>query len=205
MPRIRRIGLLPGSFNPPHLGHIDLALQARHHAGLEACFFHINSINAAKQADLIPWGQRQQLLGLLLGGERLFILGPDSSADNQCGKQVPQEAIFLPLIKRLVVSLGSPCEVWLVRGSDNFRDREGAEPQYPPGLCDIPHVIGLRSADHRDYDYSLLTRKIIVNTKPISSSEIRRILFEGGTVTHLISRAAEEYIISNHLYGAPGY
>jgi nicotinic acid mononucleotide adenylyltransferase len=56
--RIRRIGLLPGSFDPPHLGHVDLALQSRHSAGLDGCFFYINSINAAKQADLIPWQQR---------------------------------------------------------------------------------------------------------------------------------------------------
>jgi len=199
--RIRRIGLLPGSFNPPHLGHVDLALQSCDSAGLDGCFYYINSINAAKQADLIPWQQRRQLLELVLGGQSRFILGPDYFADDCRGARVPQETIFLALVKKLTSTFGRCHEVWLVRGSDNFRPPRGDQFPYPPGLCDIPHVIGLRSNDHRYYDYTILKRKLFVDTRSISSSEVREILLQGGSVTHLINRAAEEYIIANELFG----
>jgi Cytidylyltransferase-like len=162
---IRRIGLRPGSFNPAHLGHIDLALQACHRVKLDACYFYINSINAAKQVELIPWRQRQELLELLLDDGRQVILGPDYFADNHGGVLVPQEAIFFPLIEKLTVCYGQPSEVWLVRRSDNFRPRQGDELPYPLSLCRIPHITGCGCDDHREYDYSQILRKIFVKTR----------------------------------------
>lgn len=199
--RLRRIGLLPGSFNPPHLGHIHLAALASRIASLDACFFYVNSINAAKQAELIPAWQREDLLRLILQDRCDSVIGSAYFPDKCAGMLVAQEIIFLPLIEKLSASYDSPPEVWLIRGSDNFRPLDDGGLPYPAELCGIPHVIGIREDSHWHYDYSALARKIFVRTCAVSSSDIRRTLQHHGPVDHLIDRRARDYILAHGLFG----
>lgn len=79
------------------------------------CYFYINSINARKQAELIPWPQRQDLLKLLLEGADHRILTADRFAAHLPPEGISKETVFLPMVEKLAAGFGRS-EVWLVRG-----------------------------------------------------------------------------------------
>ena len=67
---LKRIGILGGSFNPIHLGHIALARQLRQLAGLDEVWLMVSPQNPLKEsATLMDDRLRYQLTRLALHGE----------------------------------------------------------------------------------------------------------------------------------------
>lgn len=59
MPAKRRVGLLGGSFNPAHAGHLHISLEALKRLGLDEIWWLVSPKNPLKQsADLAPYTQR---------------------------------------------------------------------------------------------------------------------------------------------------
>jgi nicotinic acid mononucleotide adenylyltransferase len=195
---VERIGLLPGSFNPPHFGHIELGRRAIEAAALEVCLFYVNSINREKRGELVLQLHRCRLLKLLLD-RQMGIVDPEFFSDNPDGAFQPQEAVFLALIEKLRPLLSGTAEIWLVRGSDNFRPLHENGYAYPPELSAFPHVIGVREDRHGAYDYSALRRKVFVRTRRLSSSEVRGALRRRDRVARLIGPSAERYLVAHRL------
>jgi cytidyltransferase-like protein len=195
-----RIGLVPGSFNPPHAGHAELAEQAAEYAQLDTCVFYVNSICQRKRREFVSQRDRVRLLEGLLKDTRFHVISPDFFPDNPGGEFLPQEQVFLPLIAKLVEALGSTPEVWLVRGSDNFRPACKGGYRYPNELRAYPHVIGLRSREDDGYDYSQVEEKLFVRTTSISSTEVRADLRSHDGETTLLSADLASYIASHHLF-----
>ena len=55
----RRIGILGGSFNPAHRGHLDLSLAAIHRLGLDQVWWMVSPQNPLKPADgMAPFAER---------------------------------------------------------------------------------------------------------------------------------------------------
>lgn len=64
-----RLGLLGGSFNPPHVGHLRLAIEVREALGLD----RVDLVPAAVQplkhgGDMLPFERRTRLLDLAVAG-----------------------------------------------------------------------------------------------------------------------------------------
>ncbi len=57
-----RIGLLGGSFNPPHEGHVNLCVQAKKYLGLDVIWWLVSTANPFKDAaTLAPFQLRYRL------------------------------------------------------------------------------------------------------------------------------------------------
>ena len=55
----RRIGILGGSFNPAHQGHLDISLAAIHRLGLDQVWWLVSPQNPLKAADgMAPFAER---------------------------------------------------------------------------------------------------------------------------------------------------
>ena len=68
---MKKIGLLGGSFNPIHVGHVELARQLRELAGLDEVWLMVSPQNPLKQGatDLLDDQLRYQMVRLALHGE----------------------------------------------------------------------------------------------------------------------------------------
>ncbi len=107
-----RIGLLGGSFNPAHEGHLHVARQAMVHAGLDQLWLMVSPGNPLKpQAGMAPFAARLAAAGKIADGRRIIAtdiearLGTRYTADTmrQLKRRFPRAEF-----------------VWLM-GADNLR------------------------------------------------------------------------------------
>jgi len=194
----RRIGLLGGSFNPPHLAHLALGQAARAHLGLDELRWLPAGAPWQKPAVALADGaHRAAMLRLLLAGEpgsvvderELRRAGPTYTLDTVCELQAEQAA---------------DTEWVLVIGQDQFNRfdtwhgwqalaarvtlavaaRAGQAPQIPAALAAQPHRWVLLPLARHD----------------ISASDIRARLGRGEPVDSLVGPAVAGYIARHHLY-----
>jgi nicotinate-nucleotide adenylyltransferase len=83
------IGLLGGSFNPPHRAHRDISLQALQHLGLDEVWWLVSPQNPLKAVDgMAPLAERLRLARLMVNHPRLrpsaleALLGTRRTADS---------------------------------------------------------------------------------------------------------------------------
>jgi nicotinate-nucleotide adenylyltransferase len=172
-----RVGLLPGSFDPPHHGHIALARQARDAAQLDLVLFYPNSFNPDKPA-LAALHHRRAMLEMTIDTS-FMALTPSQFSDRP---QVIGEYDFLPLIEALPRFVGCACEVVMIRGSDYFSPT--MIDRYPSALAQLQHVIGVRDPLHWRFDYGLLPAATLIECTPMSSTEVKQRLLDHPSPAH---------------------
>ncbi|MFA7676721.1 MAG: adenylyltransferase/cytidyltransferase family protein, partial [Candidatus Omnitrophota bacterium] len=67
-----KIGILGGSFNPPHIGHLILAQEALEAAGLDKVFFIPSNISPHKNNNLVDALKRFKMVQLMISGDKHF-------------------------------------------------------------------------------------------------------------------------------------
>lgn len=119
--RPRRIGLLGGSFDPPHLGHLHVARVARERFGLDRLVCMPAARSPYKPGrEPASGADRLAMLELLLAGEP----GCETS-DLELRRGGPSYTI--DTVRALPAALGEPedCEIYLLLGSDNLAGLAG--------------------------------------------------------------------------------
>lgn len=77
-----RIGILGGSFNPPHMGHVHISEVAMKRLGLDCIWWLVTPGNPfKKKADTLPYETRIQLCRDLIDNPRLIV----SNLEQQTG------------------------------------------------------------------------------------------------------------------------
>lgn len=112
---MERIGLLGGTFDPPHLGHLWLAEAARQILKLDKVLFLPAGQPPHKSNDPVTAvHHRQQMTALAIGDNDHFLLDM-TDAERPSPHYT---STLLPLIKQSYPE----SELWLVIGSDSLRD-----------------------------------------------------------------------------------
>lgn len=108
----RRIGLLGGSFNPPHQGHLQIAQRAKSILKLTEIWWLISPQNPLKSArGLAPMAQRQQWCQQIFGADRqMKALGIEADLGTNYSAHT---------VKKLKQRYPRDRFVWII-GADNF-------------------------------------------------------------------------------------
>ena len=222
-----RIGVLGGTFNPVHAGHLHLARAARRAFSLSRVHFVVACAPPHKRpGDLIPLMHRYAMVSLALAGEKEFVpslveLGPKASgfAIDALGKLARQAG---RTGERLYFIAGgdSLAEVHSWRESRKllesydfiFVTRPGTGTLELPRL--LPPGVLRKVRDWRGLGPVSLRRRIgaepggesriyIVDAKApdISSSRIRELVRRGKTPGRMVPAGVREYIRKLELYG----
>ena len=199
-----KIGILGGSFNPVHLGHLILAEQIREAAGLGKVLFIPASCPPHKPgAELAAAEHRIEMVRLAIEGNPFF---------EASDVELRRGGVSYTIDTILALRREHP--------GDDFHFIIGADsvPELPTWCrtCELvdlcTFLIGSRPG--HDIAWNLLTqalpartiellRKNVISTIPIgiSSSAIRLRIRENRSIRYLVPREVEEYIGRNKLYG----
>lgn len=189
-----RLGILGGTFDPIHLGHLILADEAIERLGLNRVIFVPAYIPPHKKRKNISTAvDRLKMVELAIKGNKRF--GLSTFEINAKGK-----SYTIDTLKHFQKIYGSACKFFFITGSDSLK-----------GLYkwkDIEGVLRLSNfvvAKRPGYDIKgseFANRVIEMNMTPvgISSSGIRAKAAKGLSVRYLLPHSVFEYIKTHELY-----
>jgi nicotinate-nucleotide adenylyltransferase len=198
---LARIGILGGSFNPPHLAHLVCASEAAAQLGLDGVLLTPAGSPPHKDVERDPGPhERLELCRLAVGGdERLGVCdlevlraGPSYTVDTlqELHARTPED--HLTLIVGGDIALGLPS--W-------------HEPEAVLGLARL--AVAERSGGCRSEVAALLSERFADSPPPaffdmprldISSSQIRRRIADGRPIRYLVPDPVAEHIARRKLY-----
>lgn len=187
------IGLLGGSFNPVHIGHMMLASYLQQYAGFDEVWLMLSPLNPLKinTADLIPDITRLKMLDIALEGAKGLKV-------NDIELSMPRPSYTINTLKYL--SKRYPQHSFkLIIGSDNWKifsqwkDSETI-------LSDYGVIVYPRPGYPVGTLYDDGVEVIKAPTCDISSTFIRKSIARGKDMTYFLPAGVFEFIKKNHLY-----
>ncbi len=218
-----KLGLLGGSFNPIHNGHLTVARLVRDQLRLDQVLFIPSGDPPHKQdGSLAPATDRYEMVRLALTGTPSF--HPSDIELQRSGK-----SYSIDTIRELQRQFGSSTELYFLIGLDAFLDLpHWKEPMEllracwfvvvpRPGqsfrsLANMPLLPALDTQDLmlldagtlRQLDIALPSRRGIICLPippcSISASEIRQRIRQRTTQANMLPPPVESYILQHHLY-----
>jgi nicotinate-nucleotide adenylyltransferase len=213
----RSVGILGGTFNPPHLGHLALARYAREELALERVLLMPAHIPPHKSAERDPGAQhRLNMCRLAADGEpgvsvcslEIDRPGPSYTVDTLSAIHASHPDAELTFIvgadiARTLPAWRDPAKVLeLARVAVGARtgasDREVLETV--ASLSRSPETSGVPRSDPGGGEVRFLRMPIV----EVSSSIVRERVARGENVEQLVGPAVARYISEHGLYGARG-
>ena len=202
-----KIGIMGGTFNPIHNGHILLAQAAYDYCGLDKVWFMPSGVSYLKeQNEILPAEHRLQMVRLAV----------EKFAHFACSDiEIKREGNTYTVDTLRELSLLHPdCTFYFIMGADSFMALETwREPQEIAKLCTIVTVVRddvdnkalslQKEKFEKHWDASVVL--VPFNKTDISSSEIRRNLQQGLCVTGQIPVEVEDYIKRENLYSSDAF
>jgi len=218
---INRVGLLGGTFNPVHLGHIDFGLKIKEAFKLDLIRYILSAKPPHKDIDTITDSNlRLQMLDIALENQDGLI-----SCDIELKREKPSYTI--DTIKELKENFPTE-EHYFIIGSDSFLKIETWK-NYIDLLKMISFIVVFRKESHREkvinllekidikYDDSWFNGKKIakrkINDKKVffysyhsdklsfSSTIVREKIKNGENIKYLVNPDVIDIIKGNNLYG----
>jgi nicotinate-nucleotide adenylyltransferase len=197
---MRRVGILGGTFDPPHLGHLVLAEYAQEALDLEQVLFVPAADPPHKRGAVrTPIDWRLPMLQLAIGDHPRFAI---SRIDID--RPGPHYAVDMI---RLLHDAMPDADIYFLMGSDSFHDLPGWD--RPSELIEACRIVVLdrpgRAWSPTMHAATLprLAERTVTITYPrlgISSTEVSRRLNAGLSVRYLVPAAVLEYIEQHGLY-----
>jgi nicotinate-nucleotide adenylyltransferase len=197
-----KVGILGGTFDPVHLGHLIIAEEARVRLKLDQVVFTPAGQPWLKSRQPVsPAHHRLRMVELAVASNPFFQVS--SSEMDRSGPTYTVDTLG-----ELQGSLGRDAGLYFIVGMDALEQfHRWKEPEKLLGLCNLVVVSrpGHQSVDINDLvgQYPQAGERLVLLTAPrieISSTEIRRRVGEGISIRYLVPEAVEEYILEHRLY-----
>ena len=188
---MKKIGILGGTFDPPHMGHLIIANEVLHALGLDEIRFMPNHTPPHKQkTKSVSNQERVEMLKLTIEGNPKFSI-------EMCELENPGTSYTFETMKRLVQDEPNATFYFIV-GADMI--------EYLPKWYKIDELVKLVQfvgVERPQYKTKSSYPIVLVDVPKIdiSSSEIRRKVQQRSTIKYLVTPAVEKYIEEHSLYG----
>jgi nicotinate-nucleotide adenylyltransferase len=199
---VSRLGLLGGTFDPPHYGHLVAGQEAAERLGLERVLYLPAGQPPHKLDEPVsPLEPRRRMTELAIADNPLFSL---SLAD--CEQAEPSYTV--DLLARLQRQLPAQTSLYFIVGMDSLRDlTTWKEPARVLRQC---RLVVVRRPGYEPLDLQQLAaevpgadRRIIILDTPgldISSTELRARIAAGRSIRYLVPETVRAYIAEQKLY-----
>jgi nicotinate-nucleotide adenylyltransferase len=215
-----RLGVLGGTFNPIHYGHLRAAEEARERLGLERVLFVPAGNPPLKSSELADAGKRYAMTELAVAGNGWFEL-------SDIELKSTEKSYTVDTMKRLGERYPG-AEFYFILGIDAFMEMsEWREPDRLVGATDFvllnrpPHAFAaLAASPYLDVSEEALgaldsgretmravtlrggRTAFLLRAAPldISSTTIRSLVRNGRSIKYLLPESVESFIITDGLY-----
>jgi nicotinate-nucleotide adenylyltransferase len=194
------IGVLGGTFDPIHIGHLIIAEEARVRLGLSKVLFVPAGQPWFKQdRDVTAAVHRVEMVRRAIAGNPYFEL-----SNLEVERSGPSYTV--DTLTMLHKQLGGRTSLFFILGRDTLAELPlWKEPQKVVQLCRfvVPPRLGSRDLKHLEKAIPGLLDKVIQLTMPvigISSSEIRQRIAQGLSTRYLVPLEVGKYITEQKIY-----
>lgn len=194
----KKVGVLGGSFNPVHLGHLHIAKELKSHCRLDEVWFIPAYQNPHKpNQPSVSVDHRLEMVRLAIQEEPSFKV-----LDIECKRKGPSYTVdtLVELSRKFPEN-----SYYLLLGSDTMkRFHEWKDPYKILKIAKL--VVASRDEEFQlnfgDDELVRLVKKAIVSLPlvKISSTNIRSLIASNGEFDHLLPSAVADYIRRNNLY-----
>jgi nicotinate-nucleotide adenylyltransferase len=200
-----KIGVLGGTFDPVHNGHLAIAEEARSYLNLnEVIFLPAGQPWMKSDRSISPARNRTAMLALALQSRPYF-----KSSTIEIEHQGPSYSVNS--IAELKAQAVEPTDWYFILGWDNLaKIPQWKEPAKLIEMCFLAAVPrpGYERPNMKKLEAALpgISKKVILMDKPrleISATDIRNKVAQGLPISGLVPQVVEEYIKENGLYRKP--
>ncbi len=199
---MKQIGIMGGTFDPPHLGHLIIAESMREQLHLDEVRFMPNGKIAYKEVShMATPQQRLEMVRLAIQDHSAFVV--DSTEIDRAGTTYTYQTM------EALVKQDPNAAFTFLMGADSLDYMERwKHPERIFPCCQVAAVLrpGFSFAraeeKKRELEKQFDARITLVESPQISisSTELRRRLREGSSVRYLIPESVEAYIRKHGLY-----
>jgi nicotinate-nucleotide adenylyltransferase len=194
------IGVLGGTFDPIHIGHLTVAEEARTKLGLsEVLFVPAGQPWLKQDRDITLAVHRVEMVRRAIADNRYFKLST-LEVDR------PGSSYTVDTLTLLQEQLSSEASLFFILGRDTLAELPlWKEPRKLIQICRlvVPPRLGSRDLRHLEEAIPGLLERVIQLDMPvigISSSEIRQRIARGLSIRYLVPPGVEEYITEQRIY-----
>jgi nicotinate-nucleotide adenylyltransferase len=220
--RGRRFGILGGTLDPIHCGHLATAVAARDALALDQVLVLPSGVPPHRQQPLVSPFQRFAMAALAVTGVDKFIASDDElRTDGPFGGAQGRPSYTADTLERQHARGMSASQIFFITGADAFAEIDTwmrypdvldlanfvvvARPGYAVSALRgrLPALAGrMRDAAPRDGEESAtpLIYLLDVPTPDVSSSKVRSRLARGESISGLVPALVETYINQHALY-----
>lgn len=188
----RKVGILGGTFNPIHIGHLVLAEEAKQKLGLDKIFFVPVNIPVHKEArDLLPSSERLKMVKLAIKDNPNF-----EAIDIEIKRK--GKSYTIDTLKSLKDKYPQVDKFFFIVGSDAL--------SYLNNWKDIDEVMKLAKfvvASRPSYLLKNLPKNVLplaIEPVDVSGFRLRQRIKNNESVRYLLPKEVNNYILKNRLY-----
>ncbi|MBP3656694.1 MAG: nicotinate-nucleotide adenylyltransferase [Clostridia bacterium] len=193
-----RIGLMGGSFNPVHLGHLHLAQAALDSGSVDRVLFLPSGNPPHKRAGLADKMDRLAMVQLAVEGRRGM---------GVCREEIDREGVIYTVDTLSLLRMKQPQDtlVYLI-GADTLRTLSSwRRPEDVVRLCELLVLAREGEEDMQRYAEHWRGKGAVISflraqTMDVSSTKVRALAAAGQPLGALVPQAVEAYIRSHGLY-----
>ena len=201
--RWKRIGIMGGTFDPIHYGHLVAAEEARWKFGLDVVIFVPAGQPPHKPPEGITDKEHRYNMVVLATCPNPHFLVSRVEIDR------PGPSYAIDTVREFKKQFGQGTEIFFITGADAVLEiLTWHEAEKLIELCDF--IAATRPGYDLDAMYRKLPEKFLEHIHPlpipgiaISSTEIRRRVREGLPIKYLVPEPVEQYILKHGLYRGP--
>jgi nicotinate-nucleotide adenylyltransferase len=199
-----KIGVLGGTFDPIHQGHLIVAEDIREKLGLGEVLFVPAGRPWLKLKEEKPISAAEHRLAMV----RLAVASNPYFKVSTLEIDRPGLSYSVDTVLELKAKLGAKAEIYFIVGPDALAELHMWKE--PARLVEVCQVVGIGRPGHAQTDLHTLgssipgvSQRIMLMDVPqidISATEIRRRVAQGLSIRYLVPEAVEKYIAEHELY-----
>ncbi|MBD5508466.1 MAG: nicotinate-nucleotide adenylyltransferase [Lachnospiraceae bacterium] len=206
---MKRIGIIGGTFNPIHNGHLAIAKQAKEQFLLEKVLFIPSGVPYMKDLQaVLPVETRCEMTAAAIAGKPYFELSDIEAADAAQGKNTYTYETLQKL------RTADPDAVYyFILGADSLYDME--QWKNPDLIFQYCTVLAAVRGEERETSlrqkltgqiqylqgkYHASIAMLEMEGMQLSSTRIRKCIKEGKSIQNMVPEAVAAYIQKHHLY-----